>query len=257
MLGEITNKVYKKLMKIKREQLIYYSVKYQGNYSSIVKALRSKESYYYLDIKAITCVDDDYPEIFWQLRHPPLCLFYLGNKELLKRTMIGIVGSRIIDEKNHDEIKLLVKNLNCAYDIVSGLAKGVDGIALQAAIDDGRSGIAVLGNGIDYCYPRENQLLYQELSTNHLVLSEYPEFTKPQKQNFPFRNRIIAALSDKLIIPVCGLKSGTQHSVNYALELGKCIYCLPQGFDDKLVGSNHLIKQGANIICDINDVRSI
>lgn len=244
-------------MKLCREQIIAYSYKYRGDYNKVLKAISLNEKFLEIISDAITFIDIDYPVEFWDLQYPPLCIFYRGDKTLLKKDLIAVVGSRIIDEEIKSKIKKIVKNLNCAYDIVSGLAKGVDSYAQQQAIIDHRRTVAVLGNGINYCYPSQNQILYQEIALGHLVISEYPEFTPPNKSNFPFRNRIIAALAKKVIIPACKIRSGTMHTVDYSLELGKELYTLPLQDNKIYDGNNYLIEQGANCIKNENDIRSI
>ena len=104
------------------------------------------------------------------------------------------------------------------YTIVSGMARGVDRIAHKSAIAANGKTIAVLGTGIDYCYPKENRDIYEEMKKNHLVLSEYPWLVAPQKRLFPFRNRIISGLSESLLISEARVKSGTMITAGYALE---------------------------------------
>ena len=133
------------------------------------------------------------------------------------------------------------------------MARGVDRIAHKSAIAANGKTIAVLGTGIDYCYPKENRDIYEEMKKNHLVLSEYPWLVAPQKRLFPFRNRIISGLSESLLISEARVKSGTMITAGYALEQGKNIYCVPGRFDD-FQGCNELIKQGAKLITNIQDI---
>ncbi len=244
-------------MKINRDKIIYYSCLHAGDYFKVLKAINSKDYYKKCDIKAITIVDDDYPDCLRFLKYPPFCLFYKGDISLLKMSSVGIVGSRIVDLEIEQEVDLVVSNLNKNYCLVSGLARGVDGLSHKYGLRHGFKLISVLGSGIDYCYPRENQWLYDIEKYEHLILSEYPFATKPAKQNFPFRNRIIAALSEKMIIIAAKINSGSMHTVDFTLELSKDIYCLPKNIRSLYDGNNYLIKNGANIICDIEDIRSI
>jgi len=244
-------------VQLKREHIIYYATKYGGNYRAILKAIRNQEKYEEIsNCNAITIIDEDYPDCFWHLQYPPLCLFYLGNKKLLKGSKIGIVGSRNPLESSISEIKVIVKNIKSDYYIVSGLAKGIDGYAHRAAIAFGLKTIGILANGINYCYPLENRDIYQLMTKEHLVVSEYPADTKPQKHYFPFRNRLIACLSDKLIIADVKMKSGTMVTVDLALSLNREIYCMPTNIFEQR-DNNQLIKQGANIICCLDDIRNI
>ena len=132
-------------MNLKRNQIINYALKYRGDYRLILKAIKNRESFTEeLLPPAITVIDEDYPLCFWQLRYPPLCLFYLGDKNLLRRPIIGIVGSRQATLKGLEDTKTIVKNLKSEYYVVSGLAKGVDSCSHQAAIDDQRKTIGIL-----------------------------------------------------------------------------------------------------------------
>ena len=231
-----------------REELIAYAIKYAGNYNKIVKAyyLNEKIEPIY-NVEAITIMDDDYPSSLLSLKNPPLVLFYKGNKELLKEDIVGVIGSRRPCEYAINMTNLFVNKLVEKHCIISGLAKGIDTVAHLASIK--HKTIAVLGSGIDYVYPIENKDLYNEICDKHLILSEYPGMVKPYAYNFPFRNRIIAALSSKIFVMQASLKSGTFITVNEALNLGKDIYALPFNIDDDNgVGTNRLILEGANIL---------
>ena len=105
----------------------------------------------------------------------------------------------------------------------------------------------------DSCYPKENRILYEKLKENELVMSEYPFQTSPTRKLFPFRNRIIAGLSHCVLITEARLRSGTMITAGYALEQGKDVYCVPSRFDD-YNGCNELIKQGAKLVLNGNDI---
>ena len=131
--------------------------------------------------------------------------------------------------------------------VVSGLAKGADAQAHRCALQTGT--IGVLGCGLDVIYPKENEKLIKEMKLNHLVLSEYPEGVKPMKHHFPWRNRIIAALSDHIVAVQAQMKSGTATTVMQAIELSKMVYCVPYPLDfEDGQGCNQLISQGAQIL---------
>ena len=245
-------------MNLDRRQIIAYAVKYRGVYPDILKAIGSRETYKeYQSIDALTIVDDDYPPCFWQLKYPPLCLFYKGDLSLLKGPVIGIVGSRQPQEESVRQTHTIVKNLKRQYIVVSGLARGIDGAAHREALATGHKTIGILANGIDYCYPRQNTELYFKMLKDQLILSEYPDMTEVERRNFPFRNRLIAALAEKLIIPEAKIASGTMITVDLALELNKEIYCLPKPPDESDSGNNLLLKQGANLIGCIEDIKNI
>ena len=227
-----------------RESIISLALKYDGNYNKIKEAISKDEIVNYRYVDAITIFDNDYPKSLFELKDPPFVLFYKGNKDLLKEEMIGVVGSRFPCEYAKEATKKLVLN-NFDKVIVSGLAKGIDTIAHEYALKT----IGILGCGIDYIYPKVNSDLYKRIEKEGLLLSEYPFDVKPFAYNFPFRNRIIAALSKEIYVLEVHHKSGTITTVNEALELGKDIKVLPFDiFNSKDVYNNHLIKEGALII---------
>ncbi len=242
-----------------RETLIYYSIKYRGDYSLIMRAIQNKERVENVTfpILAITILDKEYPDCLKDLQYPPLVLFYRGEISLLREKKIGIIGSRILSEYGKKVTQWIVEELAEGV-IVSGLAKGADGCAHQAAIDHGRKTIGVLGNGINIIYPKENEFLYKEMGTNHLIISEYPPDTKPQKHHFPWRNRIIAALSDPLIVTQAAQKSGTMITVDAALDINREIWTIPYPiFDENGKGCNALIENGAKMILQKEDLKGI
>jgi len=234
-----------------RNNLIRLAIKYDGDYHRIKKAI---DKYEYADEsiplqKAITILDQDYPKELLQLKKPPFVLFYEGNINLLKGRKVAIIGSRKASRYGVYVTKEIVKKLNDRYIIVSGLAKGIDANAHMAA----HKTIAVLGNGLDVFYPYENEFLYKALKQSQLVISEYPLGVKPEKYHFPFRNRIIAALSEKIIVTEASAHSGTMLTVNEGLALNKEIYAVPYPFTtEEKVGCNILIEAGASIITSEN-----
>ena len=231
-----------------RNQLIALAYKYHGEVNQMYNAINNNEEIEGLEAKnAITILDAIYPESLKELKNPPLVLFYKGNINLLNETCVGVVGSRLNTEYARKVTIDLVNVLKYKYCIVSGMAKGIDGIAHKTAVD--QKTIAVLGSGIEYIYPFNNKDLYYELSEKQLIISEYPGYTKPLAFHFPIRNRIIAALSQKLFVMQSSTKSGTLITVNEALNLNKEIYALPFAIDViEGQGTNILIEEGANLI---------
>ena len=139
----------------------------------------------------------------------------------------------------------IVEKLKNDFTIVSGLAKGIDTIAHSGAVKT----IAVVGNGINVCYPKNNSELYKYMKEQQLIISEYPLDTPPEKYHFPFRNRLIAALGESLIVPQATLHSGAMITVNEALALGKEVYTVPYRLTDpEGSGCNYLLGQGAKMI---------
>jgi DNA processing protein len=136
---------------------------------------------------------------------------------------------------------------------VSGLARGIDTMAHQTTVNFHGKTIAVLGSGIDRCYPDENQAIYEIMKKEHLVVSEYPNQTEPHKDHFPWRNRIIAGLAQALFVAEAKKRSGTLITVGYALYLGKDVYVLPHlATTDN--STNRLIKDGAILVESAHDI---
>jgi DNA processing protein len=232
-----------------RDFLYALSLKYEGDVYKMYKAIFSKETI--KPVKApdniLTIDDENYPEIFKQLSMPPLILFYEGELELIHELMVGVIGSRKPLIQSIDYTKKLIQFLNVP--VVSGLAYGIDSIAHTECLNNSLKTIAVIGSGFENVYPKEHQLLFESC---HLVLSEYPPKTKPKPHYFIQRNRIIACLSDALIITEAKVKSGTSHTARFALELGKDIYCVPGDPESKhFQGCLNLINDGAFCLFDI------
>ncbi len=238
------------------EKICDYAIYYEGNWSKIAKAISSKENVpHYKCNHFITIEDEEYPDAFRNLRFPPWVIFYHGNINLLKKKCISIVGSRIASEYGITCTKKIVKQLSNEYVIVSGLAKGIDAISHEAAINENKHTIGVIGSGLLTHYPRCNEDLYQEMFRHELVISEYPDQVGVRKEHFPWRNRLIAALGEKLIVTEASYKSGTMLTVNEAICLSKEIYVVPYPLSDTESGCNLLANQGANVIYDWKQVK--
>lgn len=231
-----------------REELIACAIEYQGDYSKVAQAFYNNhpvKSNAYAD--AITILDEDYPILLKDLTNPPLVMFYKGHRELLKGNKVAVVGSRKPCDYAIYATKKLVNLLAPSATIVSGLAKGIDACAHKSAL--GFKTIGILGCGIENIYPKENKDLYIEMSANQLIISEYPGNVLPLAYHFPFRNRIIAGLSQELYVMQASLKSGTLITVNEMLNLNRDVYALPyEAFDINGIGTNRLIDEGANMI---------
>lgn len=244
---------------IDRNCILAYAIRYQGNWSKIAQAISTKESYkpIHTSDTYITILDDVYPDCLKELRFPPWILFYEGDIHLLNDEMVSIVGSRDCSRYGMDCTKDVIQHLPRSQTIVSGLAKGIDACAHHYALSYRHKTIGVIGCGLDIPYPKENIDLYKQLSKNHLIISEYPRGTPPRKENFPWRNRIIAALGKVLIVTEAKRHSGTLLTVNEALNLDRDIYCIPYPYDDlKGEGCNLLISQGAIILNDLTLLES-
>lgn len=230
---------------MERNTLISYAIKYKGEYEYIINAIKDNEQVdKYYEVNAITILDKDYPKRFLDLKYPPIVLFYKGDISLLHKRCIGIVGSRIPCDYAIKATKLLSDSHKDKV-IVSGLAKGIDYYAHDSAYKT----IGILGCGIDYIYPYSNYPLYKKIEKNGLIISEYPFMSKPLAYHFPFRNRLISALSERIYIMQSRSRSGTMTTVNEALELGREIRVLPYDiFNENGTNNNQLIYEGATPI---------
>ena len=209
------------------------------------------------DIKIIKCTDNNYPQKLNNIQNKPIVLYAKGNLKNINNESVAIVGSRmasIYGKKNayYFSYELAKRNVN----IVSGLAKGIDSYSHIGALKAKGKTIAVIGCGIDKIYPKENEKLYHEILKNDgLIISEYIVGTKPEKMNFPARNRIISGMSKGIIVVEAKERSGTLITVDFALEQGRDVYVIPGNIDSiNSVGTNELIKQGAKLVTDINGV---
>ena len=246
------------------ELVLYFSLKYEGDFQKIYEAVMSKEKVdenlkkelmEKLKCKYVTIFSDDYPEMLKQINCPPFVLYYYGDLKLLDTVTVAIEGTvnptdygKLATEKVVNE--LISKN----YTVVSGLGLGVNAIAHDVSIKNNGKTIAILGSGIDNCYPKENINLYNEIKSNHLLLSEYPFNRLATRQNLMFRSRLISGLSKTVVLTEVEIKSPKVVTAGYALEQSKDIYCVPTSIDNEKNGCNDLIKNGANVYEKIDDL---
>lgn len=248
-----------------RDVVIYFAVKYAGDWSKIYEAMQKRETFQEEDVlqtlsslrcKVVTIIDDAYPTGLKKIYKPPFALFYYGNLDLAYETdkSLAVVGSRDSGPYGMKMTTQITAQLaKAGLTIVSGLAKGIDATAHWASINAGGTTIAILGSGIDHCYPKENIDLYNQIKNNHLLLSEYPGDTVPDKEHFPWRNRIIAALSKAVFVSEAHKRSGTLITVGYALYLGREVFVLPHPVDTD-TSCNQLIKDGAVLVESAQDI---
>jgi len=207
-------------------------------------------------ITFVSMFDKEYPTLLSHIADPPLLLFYNGNLDLLDRMAIGVVGTRKPTAYGRSACQYFVQRL-CAAGvvIVSGLAAGIDAEAHRVALRQGGETIAVLGCGIDQIYPRQNHMLYQEIASKGLLLSEYPPGVEPRPGLFPERNRIISGLSRGVLIVEAAERSGSLITADLAVEQGREVFSVPGPiFSGTSMGSNALIKQGAKLVTSIEDI---
>lgn len=212
-----------------------------------------------MEIKEIYINSDNYPKRLRNIYDPPKKLYVLGNFKRLREKAIAIVGSRKATEYGKKVAfqisqELTKENIN----IVSGLAIGIDTYAHLGAISiqNQASTIAVLGSGIDVIYPKENiELARKIIQTGGCIVSEYPLGTKPNKINFPQRNRIISGLSDGVVVVEASEKSGSLITAEFGIEQGKEIFAVPGNIDNPLSkGTNQLIMDGAKMVLSSKEI---
>jgi DNA processing protein len=242
-----------------RDIIIYLAMKYAGDWNAIYHAIKSKEmvdeaivqeTLSHNQSSVVTIIDESYPEALKKIYKPPFVLFYYGDLSLataLEKT-VAVIGSRLPSEYGLTMTKKITHELvDEGMIIVSGLAKGIDGVAHQTTLKHQGKTIAILGSGIDVCYPKEHQPIYDAMKQGHLVLSEYPTKVEPKKEHFPWRNRIIAGLAHGVFVAEARKRSGTLITVGYALYLGKEVYVLPHHANTDN-STNRLIKDGAILV---------
>ncbi len=208
------------------------------------------------NIQCVTLDQKEYPSLLKTLYDPPLALFYRGSLPGEDSLTMAIVGARRCTVHGYQTAKALAKGIAAGgFAIISGMARGIDSAAHQGALEIGRETIAVLGCGVDVCYPRENTELYYEIAAHGCLISELPPGTAPEGRHFPRRNRLIAALSRGIVIVEAKKRSGSFITVEQGLTLGKDIYAVPGRPDDPLSeGCNALIREGARLITGAADV---
>lgn len=252
-----------------REILAYLAIDEKGDWNRIYERLgpgkyvneeEARKVISQVNCSYVTMDDPEYPKCLKDIYHPPFVLFYYGDINLLKACgeegQIAIIGSRQNSAYGARMTEKIAKGLANKYIVVSGMAMGIDAIAQQATIEAGGKTIAVLGSGINVCYPMENYDLYQTIKKDHLVISEYPEGVPPSPEKFPLRNRIIAGLSKGVVVTEAGNISGTSITVTLALQNNRAVMCVPYDAE-KESACNRLIKEGAYLVENSQDVMFI
>jgi DNA processing protein len=204
----------------------------------------------------VPLTDPRYPPRLKEIFDPPPLLFARGRMELLEELMLGIVGTRRPTAYGIAAASRLAKDLaGAGLTIVSGMARGIDTAAHKAALEAGANTVAVFGCGVDEVYPSENRKLAEHLSRDGLVVSEFPMGTPPYPQNFPIRNRIISGMSVGVLVVEGGEYSGSAITAKLATEQNREVFAVPGNITSKMSwGPNLLIKQGAKLVQEWNDV---
>ncbi|MBI4084421.1 MAG: DNA-protecting protein DprA [Candidatus Levybacteria bacterium] len=209
-------------------------------------------------ITFLILTDDDYPKLLKQIKTPPFVLYIRGKYHLNDLNhFISVVGTRKITQYGREVTTLITQELvQAGCVIVSGLAIGVDAVAHATTIENGGKTIAVLGGGVDVCYPSANQELYNSIVNGHgAVVSEYPLGATPTKGSFPSRNRIIAGLSEAVVVTEGAEDSGALITAAHAASLHKSVFAVPGPITSSLSkGPFKLLQKGAKLVTSGRDV---
>lgn len=207
-----------------------------------------------LNVFAVTLASAGYPEALRAIPDPPLALFCAGRRELLAARKFCIVGSRILPSWAEKTGRRIASELAGRFAVVTGIAEGGDRAAIDGALPSGGL-ISVLPCGLDVDYPASHAALKREIAKKGLIVSEYPLGTRAQKFSFHARNRILAGLSEGVLVLAAGERSGTLITANAALSYGRDVFALPHNAGAAQgAGCNSLIKQGAFLCTDAGDI---
>lgn len=242
------------------EKMLKYilEVKKLGLFMEARKHVLPEQAYEELlqnNIKFCNCFEEEFPEKLKVIPDVPFMIYYKGKLPKQDIPSVAIIGARECSSYGEFVAGELGDLLGGqGIQVISGMARGIDGISQMKAIEAGGASYAVLGCGVDVCYPKGNKGLYEELLVKGGILSTYPPGTSPQARLFPARNRIVSGLADVLVVIEARRRSGTSITVDMALEQGKDIYALPGRVTDRLSdGCNKMIKDGAHVLLSPED----
>jgi DNA processing protein len=206
--------------------------------------------------RLVTWNDEGYPARLKEIDDGPPVLYVLGDLSSADDYAVAIVGTRLATTYGKEVARTLAGELaRNQITIVSGLARGIDLIAHEAALEAGGRTIAVLGSGVDVIYPPEARRISEQIAEHGALVSEYPLGTRPEASNFPPRNRIISGISLGVIVVEAGLESGALITAGFALEQGREVFSVPGNiFNKSSQGTNRLIQQGAKLVSCLGDV---
>lgn len=257
------------LQKYKNAGEIYHATDFDdlhGLSDDVIKALADKSLLKANEVKnrianiggyIVTIEDEDYPKLLKNIYNPPYVLYMSGkHMDWDSLLTLTVVGTRSYNDYGRRATEYIVKDLSeSGVTIVSGMARGIDSIAAIASINCGGQTVAVLGSGLDVIYPPEHVGLYNEIRQKGVVMTEYPPGTRPLRENFPRRNRIMAGLSYGVLVTQAPKKSGALITASYALENGRDVFAVPADiFMGESEGSNRLISQGAKAVMSAEDI---
>ena len=236
--------------------LIYFAIKYKGDWDKIYKALEQKEKVSLADMQELeqkvkeskwgitTIIDADYPKWLKQAYKPPFVFWYKGDKKVLQEKFICATGN-IVDDQSLERIDEFLPEIEKSYKVITGGFKGIGDEVLKKA-DKGV--LHILASGIDAAAPKH-------MKENDFILTEYPPRVKPHLDHFRNRNRLIAAFATSLVLFTSTKDGPINHLVTNFLNLGKDVYAFPGDGGEK-DGNSELIKQGASLITSIKDITS-
>lgn len=209
-----------------------------------------------LKIETILKEDPRYPSMLRPIPDPPPLLYGIGDLSLLQQRGLAVVGSRKCSEYGKRVAMQIGKTAaQNGIVLISGMAKGIDRFAHLGALRAGGKTIAVLGSGVDICYPSENRQLYEEIAQKGLLLSQFPPGMQPRPYTFPQRNRIIAGLAEATVVAEAGTNSGALITAEHAAALGREIYAVPGNITSACsLGCNKLLTDGATPVAVIDDI---
>lgn len=220
------------------------------NFEEEAKKLKDK------GISFIPRIDKRFPEKLKNIPNPPFALYVKGNLPDPGKPSVAIIGARMCSDYGRQMARTFGRGLALAgVQVISGMARGIDGISQKAALEAGGESFGIVGCGADIIYPPENIEIYNQLCESGGVISEYPPGTEPKANFFPLRNRIISGIADVVLVIEAREKSGTQITVDTALEQGREVLAVPGRVTDRLSdGCNLLISQGAGVAISVGDV---
>lgn len=245
ILNNAISSIYKKTKTdkeiIKETNRIIDAKKNIEKIESITKVMQKK------DIKFTYYGHKDFPDRLRNISEPPMVLFYRGDLPEDKKKSVGIVGARACTEYGKGVARRIASEVSSVgINVISGMARGIDSMAHMGCLDSRCKTFAVVGCGVDICYPSENIELYEKIRNNGGIISEYPIGSEPLAYRFPLRNRIISGLSDAVVMIEAKERSGSFITIDHALTQGRSVYALPGRVTDPLsIGCNKLILEGA------------
>ena len=241
------------------EVLVYFALKYEGDFYKILSALQNKERVFDVQRKEAinglkcnytTLISEDYPSYLKESKCPPFVIFYKGNLKLLEEdNLINIIGDTTNDAYGENVTKEITNNLiKDNNTIIVGNNEGIEKIAKDTTLEKNGKLVIVLNNGVE-----NDDYLVESTNENILIISEYANNVANTNRTRLFSRRIAVGLSDKILVTQTKLKSDPIVSVGFASNLGKDIYVIPNNVDSKYNGNNKLIQEGAQTVTNLTD----